>query len=180
VTRRYTHAAGASVAALLPALLSLVETVALGAAVAAMLAWTHRHGLLRSVHGVERPTLGAALFPLGLALAAIVGWVQPASYMLGTLTFALADPAAAIVGERVRSPRWTVWGGTKSLSGSLGFVGVTVLIGLVASSWAPLGLIAVVAIAAILGVIEGLLGFGMDNLVLPPIAVLAWRAALGD
>ena len=179
-TRRYTHAAGASVAALLPALVSLVETVALGAAVAATLAWTHRHGLLRSVHGVERPTLGAALFPLGLALAAIVGWDQPASYALGTLTFALADPAAAIVGERIGSPRWAVWRGMKSLSGSLAFVGVTLLIGLVASLWAPLGLGAIAVVAVVLGVIEGLLGFGLDNLVLPPIAVLAWGGVVSD
>lgn len=179
-TRRYTHAAGASVAALLPALLSLAETVALGGAVAAMLAWTHRHGLLRSVHGVQRPTLGAALFPLGLALAAIVGWAQPASYVLGTLTFAIADPAAATVGERIGSQRWAVWRGTKSLSGSLAFVGVTLLTGLVASLWGPLGLVAILAVAVILGVIEGMLGFGLDNLVLPPVAVLAWRAVLGD
>ena len=180
VTRRYTHAAGASVAALLPALLSLAETVALGAAVAAMLAWTHRQGLLRSVHGVERPTLGAALFPVGLALGAIVGWAEPASYVLGTLTFAVADPAAATVGERITSPRWAVWRGTKSLSGSLTFVAVAVVIGLVASVWAPLGLVAIVAVAVILAVIEGLLGFGLDNVVLPPIAVLAWRVVVGD
>lgn len=179
-TRRYTHAAGASVAALLPALLSLAETVALGGAIAAILAWTHRRGLLRSVHGVERPTLGAAFFPLGLALAAIVGWDQPASYALGTLTFALADPAAAIVGERIGGPGWTVWRGRKSLAGSLTFVGVTLLIGLVASFWAPFGLGPIAVVAVVLGVIEGLLGFGLDNLVLPPIAVLAWRGVVGD
>ena len=179
-TRSYTHAAGASVAALLPALLSLAETVALGGAIAAILAWTHRRGLLRSVHGVERPTLGAAFFPLGLALAAIVGWDQPASYALGTLTFALADPAAAIVGERIGSPRWVVWQGSKSLAGSLTFVGVTLLIGFVASFWAPFGLGPIAVVAVALGVIEGLLGFGLDNLVLPPIAVLAWRGVVGD
>lgn len=179
-TRRYTHAAGASVAALLPALLSLGETVALGGAVAAILAWTHRQGLLRSVHGVERPTLGAALFPLGLALAAIVGWTQPASYVLGTLTFALADPAAAVVGARLESPRWRVWKGTKSLAGSLAFAGVVLVIGLVATAWAPIAIAAIVAAAIFLAVVEGSLGFGLDNLVLPPLAVLSWRAVLGQ
>jgi hypothetical protein len=53
------------------------------------------------------------------------------------------------------------------------------LIGLVASLWAPLGLLAIGAVALILGVIEGVFGFGLDNLVLPPIAVLAWRAVVG-
>ena len=178
-TRRYTHAAGASVAALLPALLSLVETVALGVAVAAALAWTHRQGLLRSVHGVERPTPGAALFPLGLVLAAIVGWAQPASYVLGTLTFALADPAAAVVGSRLASPRWRVWKGTKSLGGSLAFAGVVLMIGLVATAWAPLSLGAIAAAAIFLALVEGAFGFGLDNLVVPPLAVLSWRAVLG-
>jgi dolichol kinase len=179
-TRRYTHAAGGSVAALLPAFLSLAESVALGAAIAAILTWTHRHGLLRSVHAVERRTLGAALFPLGLALAAIVGWAQPGSYVLGTLTFALADPAAAIVGSRLEGPRWRVWNGTKSLGGSLGFAGVVLLIGLFATAWAPLSLGAIAAVAIALAVVEGALGFGVDNLVLPALAVLSWQAVLGQ
>ncbi|MGH2471992.1 MAG: hypothetical protein ACRDG6_06270 [Candidatus Limnocylindria bacterium] len=178
-TRRYTHAAGASVAALLPAFLTLDESVALGAVVAAVLAWTRRRGILRSVHGVERPTLGAALFPLGLALAAIVGWPQPASYVLATLTFALADPAAALVGARFSSPRWAVWKGTKTLGGSLAFAGVALLIGLVATAWAPLPIGAIVLAAIVLAVVEGSLGFGLDNLVVPPLAALTWQAVLG-
>ena len=178
-TRRYTHAAGASVSALLPALLSLVETIALAVAVAALLAWTYRHGYLRSVHGVERPTLGAVLYPLGLGLAAIVGWAQPASYVLGTLSFALADPAAGLVGARLDSPRWRVWKGTKSLSGSLAFAGVVLTIGLVATAWAPLSLAAIAAVAVGLAIVEGSLGFGLDNLILPTLAVLSWRAVLG-
>lgn len=180
-TRRYTHATGGMIAALLPAFLSLGEYVGLALVVAAVLAWTRARGLLGSVHGVERPTLGATVFPLGLAIAATLSWSHPVSYALGVMTFALADPAAATVGERVGSPRWAVWRGTKSVAGSLTFVGITLLIGLVAGVWAaPLGLVAVVTIALILGAIEGLFGFGLDNLVLPPVAVLAWRAAVGD
>jgi dolichol kinase len=179
-TRRYTHATGATIAAVLPGVLSLAEYVGLALVVAAVLAWTRTRGILRSVHGVERPTLGATLFPVGLAIAAILSWSHPAAYGLGAMTFALADPAAATIGERIPSPRWAVWRGTKSLSGSLAFVSVTLLIGYVASLWAPLGLLAIAAVAVILGAIEGLLGFGLDNLVLPPIAVLAWRGVLGD
>ena len=179
-TRRYTHATGGLIAALLPAFLSLGEYVGLALVVAAVLAWTRARGLLGSVHGVERPTLGATLFPLGLAIAATLSWSHPTSYGLGVLTFALADPAAATVGERVSSPRWRVWRGSKSIGGSLTFVGITLLIGLVASLWAPLGLLAIVAVGLILGAIEGLFGFGLDNLILPPIAVLAWRAVGAD
>ena len=179
-TRRYTHATGAMVASILPAFLSLAEYVAIGLAVAAILGWTRGRGLLRSVHGVDRPTLGATFFPLGLTIAAIFSWSYPAAYALGAMTFGLADPAAATVGERIGGPRWAVWRGTKSLGGSVAFVAVTLMIGFVASLWAPLGLLAIMAIAVILGTIEGLLGFGLDNLALPPIAVLAWRSVVGD
>jgi dolichol kinase len=131
------------------------------------------------VHGVERPTLGATLFPLGLAIAATFSWAQPAAFGLGVMTFALADPAAATVGDSIQSPRWAVWRGTKSLSGSLAFVGVALLIGLVAATWSPIGLRQIVAAAVVLAVVEGSLGFGLDNLALPPLAVLSWRAILG-
>jgi hypothetical protein len=177
-TRRYTHAAGASVAALLPAFLTINEAVGLGVLVAGVLAWTRRRGLLDSVHGVKRPTIGAALFPLGLALAAIIGWPFPASYVLGALTFALADPAAAIVGTRVDSPRWPVWKGTKSLSGSLAFAATVLVIGLVATIWAPLPISAIVIAAIFLTAVEGSLGYGLDNLVLPPLAVVTWSRVL--
>jgi hypothetical protein len=178
-TRRYTHATGAMIAAVLPGVLSLPEYVALGLVVAAVLAWTRARGSLTSVHGVERPTLGAMLFPLGLAIAALIGWSHPAAYALGVMTFGLADPAAATVGGRVRSPRWAVWRGTKSLAGSLTFVVVTLSIGLLATVWAPLGLGAIAVVALVLGAIEGSLGFGLDNLALPPIAVIAWRGVVG-
>jgi phytol kinase len=179
-TRRYTHATGAMIAAILPSVLSLAEYLGLGLVVAALLGWTRTRGILGSVHGVTRPTLGATLFPLGLAIAAVFSWSHPAAYALGVVTFGLADPVAATVGERIGGPRWAVWRGTKSLGGSLGFVVATLLIGLVASLWAPLGLGAIAVVAVVLGVIEGSLGFGLDNLVLPPIAVLAWRGVVGD
>jgi phytol kinase len=178
-TRRYTHAAGATIASLLPAFLSLAEYLGVALVVAAVLSWTRTRGKLRSVHGVERPTLGAALFPLGLALAAVIGWEQPAAYGLGAMTFALADPAAAMIGDRVRSPRWAVWRGTKSLGGSLTFVGVTLLIGVLAAAGWPVGVGAILAAAIFLALVEGSLGFGLDNLALPPLAVLTWRAVLG-
>jgi phytol kinase len=178
-TRRYTHATGGMIAAVLPAVLSLGEYLGLALVVAAVLAWTRARHLLGSVHGVERPTLGATLFPLGLAIAAVLSWSHPAAYGLGVMTFALADPAAATVGERLRSPRWTVWRGTKSLAGSFTFVAVALVIGVVASLWAPLGLLGICAVAVILGAIEGVFGFGLDNLVVPPLAVLSWLAVIG-
>jgi len=68
----------------------------------------------------------------------------------------------------------------KSLGGSLAFVVVVLVIGLVATAWAPLSLGAIAAVAIFLAVVEGSFGFGLDNIVLPPLAVLSWRAVLGS
>ena len=178
VTRRYTHAGGAVLAAFLPAFVSLSETAILGASLTAALAATRSHGLLRSVHGVERRTLGATLFPVGLVLAAVIGWRHATSYVLAALVLGLADPAAAIAG-RIGGPGWHVAGGSKSLAGSLGFFATTVAIGLVARAvGVPLSQRAVLATAAGSTAVEGSLGLGLDNLALPPFAVIAWRSAL--
>jgi dolichol kinase len=66
----------------------------------------------------------------------------------------------------------------QSLSGSLAFAGVVLAIGLVVTAWAPLPISAIVVAAIFLAVVEGSLGYGLDNLVLPPLAVLAWWRVL--
>ncbi len=158
---------------------SLGECVALGAGLAIVLAWTRSRGLLASVHGVERPTLGATLFPVGLVLAAVIGWEVPTSYVLAALVLALADPAAAIAGQ-MGGPSWAVLRGRKSLAGSVAFFATAIAIGLAARVLgAPLSIGAILATAAAVTVVEGSLGFGLDNLALPPLAAIAWRSALG-
>lgn len=178
-TRRYTHACGAAMAALLPAFASLGECVALGAGVAVILAWTRSRGLLASVHGVERPTLGATLLPVGLVLAAVIGWEVRPSYILAALVLALADPAAAIAGQ-MGGPSWGVMRGRKSLAGSAAFFATVIALGLAGRALgAPLSIGAILATAAAVTVVEGSLGFGLDNLAVPPLAAIAWRSALG-
>ncbi len=146
---------------------------------AIVLAWTRARGLLGSVHGVERPTLGAILLPVGLVLAAAIGWEVRASYILATLVLAVADPAAAIAGQ-LGGPGWRVMRGRKSLAGSAAFFATTIAIGLAALVLgAPLSIGAVLATAAVVSVVEGSLGFGLDNLAVPPVAAIAWRSALG-
>ncbi len=177
-TRRYTHAGGAAMAAVLPAFASLREVVALGLFLTTVLAWARSRGLLSSVHGVERPTLGATLFPAGLVLAALVSWKDQIAYVLAALVLALADPAAAIAG-RIGGPRWRVIGRRKSLAGSAAFFATTLAIGLAARAMgAPLSIRAMLSTAAGSAAVEGALGFGLDDLAVPPFAAIAWRRAL--
>jgi dolichol kinase len=186
-TRRLAHAVGAATVALLPFILSLRELGVLAVLFTVVLAWAMRRGWLRSVHGVDRPTVGALVFPAGLFLGAWVGWGHPAAVAYAALVLALADPVAALAGERLggsrgpvfgrdlpgwRVPGWRVPGGAKTAAGSAAFCAVTLVVGAALTGLDPARLPRVLAAAAVLTAVEGSIGYGLDNLPLPPLASL--------
>jgi dolichol kinase len=172
-TRRFVHVAGAGATALFPLYLNLGEVVGLAVIFTAFLGWTYVRGSLRSVHAVTRPTLGAVVFPIGLGLVAIAVWSHPAAFSYAALVLALADPAASVVGRRMTGPSWTVPGGRKSVPGSVGFLIVAFALGTTFVAVEGSGMVLAAAGAAVaLTAVEAGLGFGLDNLLVPPIAGL--------
>lgn len=179
-TRRIAHAAGAGTAALSPLCLQLRDVLLLAAITTAFLLITWLRGALGSVHAVARPTVGALIFPAGLALAAVMAWPHPAAFSFAALVLALADPAAAISGERMGGRSWRVAGSRKTVSGSLAFFAVSVVLGLMLSAtFGETRPIAAVLTAAVLTAIEGCLGYGLDNLALAAAAVSLVQTLLG-
>jgi phytol kinase len=170
-TRRIAHAVGAVSVAFLPLFLELAELMALGVLFTAVLALTRGRNMLRSVHAIDRASAGAVVFPAGLLLAVLVGWHHLGAIAYAALVLGLADPAAALVGTRVKGVGWSVVGGQKTISGSVAFfivaLAVGVLIGVATGGpyWFP-----VVAAAAVLTTIEGSIGYGLDNLPVPAVA----------
>lgn len=136
--------------------------------------------------------IGCAI-PLWLALAAIsrtgegyaAGWEAPtrdASMVAGVICVGLGDAAASLMGRRYGHRKW-LWGGGKSLEGSVAFA-VAVVLGLTFASvwlrvggWAvadePLGVLASVRNAAVCGslasVTEAVLTGGNDNVIVPVV-----------
>jgi dolichol kinase len=178
-TRRLAHVAGASSVAVLPRFLTLTELGALAVFFTGLLAWTRRRQQLPSVHGVSRRTVGALVLPAGLFLGAWVGWGHPLAIAYAALVLALGDPFAAWAGERIRGPGWNVMGGSKTVVGTAAFVLVTALVG-AALTGLSFGRLPVVATAALaLAAVEGSMGYGLDNLPLPPVASLLAISWLG-
>lgn len=172
-TRRLVHIAGASTTALFPFYLGLTDVVVLAIAFTLFLGWTRLRGSLASVHAVARPTVGAVIFPIGLLLAAFVLWPHPAAFSFAALMLALPDPAAALVGQRFASVCWPVVGGQKSVLGSLTFFVVALALGAAFALAAGNGaLVGAATVALALTVVEGVLGYGLDNLFIPVLAGL--------
>jgi dolichol kinase len=179
-TRQIAHVIGASSVAFLPLFLRLSEIMALAVVFTAVLAWTRARHLLSSVHGIHRVTVGAVIFPAGLLLAVLLAWQHPRAIAYGALVLAAADPAAAVIGKRFRSIAWPVVGGRKTGAGSLAFALVTIGIGLlIGFGVGDVRVLAVVAAALVLALIEGSVGYGLDNLPVPAVASLLGVALLG-
>jgi dolichol kinase len=179
-TRQIAHVVGAASVAVLPLFLRISELVVLAVVFTALLAFTRARHLLSSVHGINRITVGALIFPSGLLLAVLLGWHHPGAIAYAALVLGAADPAAALVGKRLEGIGWPVIGGHKTLAGSLAFGTVTVAIGLLMSiGVGDMSLLAALGAAAVLTFIEGSVGYGLDNVPVPAVASLLGLSWLG-
>jgi phytol kinase len=179
-TRQIAHVAGAASVAVLPLFLRLSELVALALFFTAVLFWTRARHLLSSVHGIHRVTVGALVFPIGLLLAVMLGWSHPGAIAYAALVLGAADPVAALVGKRLEGVGWPVFGGHKTLAGSLAFALVTIAIGLLMGvGVGDVRFLAVLGAAVVLASIEGSLGYGLDNVPVPAVGSLLGVSWLG-
>lgn len=138
---------------------------------------------LAGMYKVGRTSYGEFTFPVGVIVAALLAqskWV----YLAAVLCLGLADAVAALIGKRFgKRNSYMILGQAKSFAGSLGFY-VTALVIMAAilllSPEAFSGQLALIIIGLplLLAVAENLGVYGIDNLLIPLIAVVALNALL--
>jgi dolichol kinase len=172
-TRRLVHVVGSLLALPLPILVGVRPGVVMAVGLAGLLALSRRRGVLGSVNDVERTTVGAVVFPLGIALVAVVA-SDYAQYCFGVLVLGFADAAAGWVGARTGHPL-RGWPTSKSVAGSTAFFVVTLTLA-VAFRIALGGDLTLVLVPSALAVtvVEALLARGWDDLAVPSAAALAF------
>lgn len=84
-------------------------------------------GMLQSVHGIQRKSYGAMLFPVSVYLLFLLAREKPVLYFVSILVMTVSDTLAAVIGDRYGSIKYDVEGITKSLEGSTVFFFVTFL-----------------------------------------------------
>lgn len=172
-TRKLVHAGGGLVCLSFPFLFrSPLVVVALAAGLTALFALAGRLGALRSLHGVERPSRGAELYPLAVLLVYLLARDRPWLYLAALLTLAVADAAAALVGRRYGAVRYRVEGSRKSLEGSLVFLVVAFLaihlpMLLMTDLPRPVCVLAALLVALLVTGFEAISLGGADNLFVP-------------
>jgi dolichol kinase len=169
LARKIVHMASGVAAACLPLVMSFRTIVVLALAFVPFMVVSRRLDLFPAVHRVERTTLGEVWFPLGVALAA-AAVPHRGAFVFGVLVMGLSDAFASLAGRRFGRRGYAVLGATKTYVGNAAFFGTTLVLGLAAG-----GGVAAVTVAAALTVVEGVLGRGTDNLVLPVTAAVLLR-----
>ncbi len=176
LTRKIAHVVGGAIALGFPLVFdSPWPVIALAVLFVVLLAVTARLGLLGSIHGVDRATIGAILYPVGVAIALVGAQHHAAWYSVAILSLSLGDAAAGVVGSRWGRLRFCVWRSARSVEGSLAAFGVsaaaTALVLSATGSAAPL--IGALLVGAAVAVVEAVSPGGTDNVTVPVVALIA-------
>jgi phytol kinase len=133
--------------------------------------------LLPAVEDVNRQSYGTVAYGLAITLLLVLFWPENAAAVCaGVLVMAFGDGLAGLIGRKVRSASWMIWGQRKSIAGTLtmAVMALMLLITLnliVDAPYYPLRILAVTGLAVGL---EQLSCWGIDNLTVPIGVAFTW------
>jgi phytol kinase len=141
-------------------------------------ALNHRLRLLPGIEDIDRRSYGTVGYGASITLLFWLLWPDRAQAMAaGVLVMAFGDGLAGLVGPLVASPRWQVWGQTRSLVGTavMGAATAAVLLSVAAlePATAP-PLWALLTMAGVATALEQWATAGVDNLTVPLAVAGLW------
>ncbi len=137
----------------------------------------HQWRFIPAVEDVDRNSYGTIAYGIAITTLLLLFWPTRADAVsAGVLVMALGDGLAALIGRNVESPKWILFGQTKSSVGTMTMAVVSglVLIGLARWSGADLSLQAAVCMVAMATSLEQLSWSGLDNLSVPLSVGVLW------
>ena len=137
----------------------------------------HQWRFIPAVEDVDRNSYGTIAYGIAITTLLLLFWPTRADAVsAGVLVMALGDGLAGLIGRNVASPKWVLFGQTKSSVGTMTMAVVSglVLIGLARWSGADLSLPAALGMVAIATGLEQLSWSGLDNLSVPLSVGVLW------
>ena len=137
----------------------------------------HQWRFIPAVEDVDRNSYGTIAYGIAITTLLLLFWPTRADAVsAGVLVMALGDGLAGLIGRNVDSPKWVLFGQTKSSVGTITMAVVSglVLIGLAQWSGADLSLPAVLCMVAMATGLEQLSWGGLDNLSVPISVGVLW------
>ena len=137
----------------------------------------HQWRFIPAVEDVDRNSYGTIAYGVAITTLLLLFWPARADAVsAGVLVMALGDGLAGLIGRNVDSPKWVLFGQTKSSVGTMTMAVVSglVLIGLARWSGADLSLPAALGMVAMATGLEQLSWSGLDNLSVPLSVGVLW------
>ena len=137
----------------------------------------HQWRFIPAVEDVDRNSYGTIAYGIAITTLLLLFWPTRADAVsAGVLAMALGDGLAGLIGRNVASPKWVLFGQTKSSVGTMTMAVVSglVLIGLARWSGADLSLPAALGMVAMATGLEQLSWSGLDNLSVPLSVGVLW------
>lgn len=159
--------------------MSNIDAVATGLLFALVISASKKNYILKSIHDIKRPGIGEVVYPLGIALSALIIWpLSIIAYQGSCLILGLSDGLAGYIGNKYGKRVYSVIGGSKTVEGSVIFLYSTIVIFLIyyffrtinPSVWG-IGMVFIYGIGITL--IEAVFSDGWDNLIIPIASGLA-------
>ena len=138
----------------------------------------HQWRFIPAVEDVDRNSYGTIAYGIAITTLLLLFWPTRADAVsAGVLVMALGDGLAGLIGRNVDSPKWVLFGQTKSSVGTMTMAVVSslVLIGLAQWSGADLSLPAALGMVAMATGLEQLSWGGLDNLSVPLSVGVLWH-----
>ena len=137
----------------------------------------HQWRFIPAVEDVDRNSYGTIAYAIAITTLLLLFWPTRADAVsAGVLVMALGDGLAGLIGRNFESPKWVLFGQTKSSVGTttMAVVSSLVLIGLARCSGADLSLPASLGMVAIATGLEQFSWGGLDNLSVPLSVGVLW------
>ena len=129
ITRKFVHLAAGILVAAMPCFFDTVVPVAvLALSFFGLLLASRAVGLLSSVHGVERRSAGAFIYPLSIVGVLFLSGGGGVLFSIPILVLAFSDAFAAVVGKSYGRFHFRIYDQTRSLEGSAAFFVTTFLV----------------------------------------------------
>jgi phytol kinase len=163
-TRRIIHLGAAIIAFSFPIYLSLAQALIMCFIILMIMSFSRSISLLSHIHAVERKTWGEIFYPLGMMVVVLLFLPHnPVNYRIVILILGISDLLANIIGTHWGSKYFILFGGKKTIEGTLAFF-VSIFVILLAFKIAlPIAIL----ISLVTSLVEFVSPYGSDNLTIP-------------
>ena len=146
--------------------------------ITATLIINYRLKLIKSIENVDRKSFGTIAYGISITSLIFIFWSNnPSAVIAGVLVMAFGDGLAGLIGRKINSIHWIIFGQRKSVAGTLSMSLITILVlsSINHITGGHLAVVDLLVITSLATILEQIGPFGIDNLTVPIGVAISWE-----